>query len=262
MMGQSGFKRAESMLEELGIESPEDIDVEAIAQYCGATVIYQKLVGCEARILGYGERAIIAVNESSPRPRQRFSVGHELGHWMNDRGRPSFACEAVAFATEWSAANPEQIANQYAADILIPVKLLAPLAKNRPVTFETTKELAARFQTSLTAMAIRLVEYGSFPSMVVCNRRVGRVWFRRGPDVPEVLWPTEKVDHRTVAYDLLHGKQASGRPVDLRASAWFDIENANEYLVREDSVRIADDLVLTVLWWADERQLLDLEEDS
>src|SRR5437867_9520652 len=98
-MKGSAFKRAETILEELGIENPEDIDVEAIAQYCGATVVYEDLGGCEARILGYGDRAIIAVNESSPRVRQRFSVGHELGHWMNDRGRASFACEGTAFAT-------------------------------------------------------------------------------------------------------------------------------------------------------------------
>jgi len=76
-----------------------------------------------------------------------------------------------------------------------------------------------------------------------------------------VLWPTEKVDRRTVAFDLLRGEAGPGKAVDLRASAWFENENASEYLVREDSVKIAENLVLTLLWWADERQLLDLEDD-
>ena len=86
------FGSADQLIEELGIAEPNEIDIEAIAQYCGATIVYESLKGCEARILGTDTRAIITVNSDSPRARQRFSGGHELGHWMRDRGKAAFAC--------------------------------------------------------------------------------------------------------------------------------------------------------------------------
>lgn len=39
------------ILTELGIREPEDLDVEAIAQHCGATIRYTNLKGCAARIM-------------------------------------------------------------------------------------------------------------------------------------------------------------------------------------------------------------------
>lgn len=80
-----------TVLSELGVSVPSDIVIEGIAEYCGATIVYEPLDGCEARILGAGDRAIITVNANSPRPRQRFSAGHELGHWMRDRRKLAFS---------------------------------------------------------------------------------------------------------------------------------------------------------------------------
>ena len=55
-------KAPAALLDELGINAPSEIAIEAIAQYCGATIVYEPLDGCEARILGSGDRAIITVN--------------------------------------------------------------------------------------------------------------------------------------------------------------------------------------------------------
>lgn len=55
----------DALLAELGIVEPADIRIEAIAQYCGATVVYEPLTGCEAYIAGHGNRAIITVNSRS-----------------------------------------------------------------------------------------------------------------------------------------------------------------------------------------------------
>lgn len=256
------YRSPEELLAELAIDSPSDIDIEAIAQYCKATVIYEPMEGCEARILGVGDRAVITVNELSSRERQRFSAGHELGHWMHDRGRASFMCDDKVFHREWSSRNPEARANGYSANLLLPLSMFTPRARDREITFATARELAADFETSLTATAIRLVEHGSFPSMVVCNGSRGRLWFKRGPSIPESLWPTDRVGPSTVAFDVLRGERSPGKAVDVRASAWFDQEDAESYWIREDAVRVAPDTVLSLIWWADEQQLIDLESDD
>ena len=55
----------EQILSLLGITEPEDLDIEAIAYACGATIVRQPLTGCEANIIGYGDKAIITVNNQS-----------------------------------------------------------------------------------------------------------------------------------------------------------------------------------------------------
>lgn len=84
---------AELILKALGITDPAEIDLEAIAWDRGARIRYRPLDGCEARIVGTSDRAIITVNSRSPRRRRRFSVAHELGHWHYHRGR-TLMCSA------------------------------------------------------------------------------------------------------------------------------------------------------------------------
>lgn len=252
------------LLGELGIAEPEEIDIEAIAEYCGATIIYENLEGCEARIVGLNDRAIITVNMSSSMGRQRFSAGHELGHWMRDRGKVAFSCQEKIFTVDWSDEGPERRANRYAADLLLPEFMFQPLTKNQEITFATVDTLATRFSTSMTSTAIRLVQMGSFPAMIVCNERGCRRWFFRGPTVPESLWPHSKVGPGTVAFELFSQKHSKAGPSDTSSHHWIDHPEASNYRVIEDSTKISQDLVLTLIWWKDERQILDLldEEDG
>jgi Zn-dependent peptidase ImmA (M78 family) len=251
------------LLKELGITEPHDIKIEAIAEYSGATIVYQPLKGSAARILGFGDHAFITVDSNSRRERQRFSAGHELGHWMMDRGKvASFVCAEKVFATEWVNDNPERRANKYAADLLLPPFMFEPLAKNRDITFETVESLAREFQTSLTATAIRLVELGSFPAMIVCNEQEKRRWFIKGPDVSEVLRPRDVPGAYTCAYELLRGSKAQEGPTDVQADGWIVHPQAHRYSIREHSRSIGYGIVLSLLWWKDERQLLDLEEND
>lgn len=263
MTARSYYIPASKLLKGLGITEPSDIRIEAIAEHCGATIIYQPLKGSAARILGFGDRAFITVDSDSLRERQRFSAGHELGHWMMDRGKvASFVCAEKVFATEWATDNPERRANRYAADLLLPPFMFEPLAKNRDITFDTVRSLAGDFQTSLTATAIRLVELGSFPAMIVCNEPGRRRWFTRGPDVPESLWPRDSPNAWTCAHDLLNGSSNREGPTDVQADGWIAHEGSRRYSIREDSIRIGHDLVLSLLWWKNEQQLLDLGDED
>jgi hypothetical protein len=258
----SVYKSPQSILEELGIREPADILIEGIGEYCGATILYEPLQGSEARILGYGDRAIITVNSAAPPGRRRFSAGHELGHWMCDRRKIVFSCTENMLAREWAEDNPEVRANQFSAELLLPEAMFSVRAKNHEITFATVRALADVFTMSLTATAIRLVEFGSFPAVLVCCDRERRRWFRRGPDVPDVLWPHGKVTPRTAAYDVLHSGAVPSGPVDVCSEGWFSHRDAARYAIREDTVRITDEYVLSLLWWKDESQLLDLEDDE
>jgi Zn-dependent peptidase ImmA (M78 family) len=240
-------RSASLLLQRLGIDGPEELDVEAIAQACGATVVYEPLSGCEARIVGVRDRAIITVDSGASRPRQRFSAAHELGHWLHDRGRVAFACAAGALVTEWGRENPERRANRFAAELLLPRTMFKRRARNRPITVRTVRELAAEFQTSLTATAIRLVELGSFPALVVCHDDGRRRWSAASPLLPPEL----------VVLPERRGGAAAASPQPAPASRWVALDGvaldaAGSRTVIEDTLPLGQGLALTLLWWRDE----------
>lgn len=261
-MSDSVYKSPAKLLDELGITEPQEIEIEAIAQFCGATIVYKPLEGCAARILGNNERAIITVDVNSPIPRRRFSAGHELGHWMRDRGKVGFSCTDQVMLREWSAHNPERGANEYAAELLLPKAMFVPAVRNQPITFDTVSALASTFVTSVTATTIRLVQHGSFPAMLVYLENGKRKWFIRGDGVNECLWPRDIPLQATTAADLIRGITSEAPATAIQADGWIDHPRAKWYEIVEHSIRVSQNGILTLLWWKNEKQLLDLNEDD
>lgn len=250
---------AELTLQELGIESPDEIDLEAIAFTLSARVRYRPLDGCEAHLIGDSESAIITVNSRSPPARRRFSLAHELGHWRYHRGRILVCRTEDIGRTDWVSTSPERVADGYAADLLMPWYLLSPMARQYPrLTFEIARKLAAAFDVSLEAAVIRLVDSKLFPSILVCHTPRGRKWFKRSVLVPERWFPQSELDHESYAFDVLFGKKADDSvPHKIGADAWFDRDEARYYEVQEQTVRVGDDRTLTLVTLIQNRMLED-----
>jgi Zn-dependent peptidase ImmA (M78 family) len=249
------------ILNDLGITEPGDIDIEAVAEDCGATIRYRPLAGCAARIMGYKDRAIITIEENTPRSRQRFSAGHELGHWMRDRGQVAFHCKSESFVREWSIENPETRANRFASDLLLPARMFRAHLHRMPVTFDTVRQLAGVFCTSITATAIRLVEYGELPAILVCNGPRKREWFVASSEVRGKIWLENIPGEGSIAEALLRGDRSDILPREVRTDAWFTHRNAANHWLHEDSIHVSDGSVLSLLWWKDETQLIEIDND-
>jgi hypothetical protein len=228
---------AEQLLQELGITEPGEIDLEAIAFHLGARVRYRPLDGCEARIIGRNDTAIITVNEHSSYRRKRFSIAHELGHWRFHRGK-ALVCRAEEFKPS-VATSTERIADAYAADLIMPHYLFQPAARQHPkLSFKTVGILADIFCASQTATAIRLVEGDHSPALVICHSPQGRKWFTRAPTVPPRWFPKDTLDPDSFAFDVLFGgKPDDPLPRKVGADAWFDRWEAANHEVYEQTVR-------------------------
>jgi hypothetical protein len=250
------YRSPEALLNELGITEPHEIDLEAIAYHCGATVRYRKLDGCSARILGLQERAIISVDSNSGFGRQRFSIGHELGHWMRDKGKSGHLCQQRDMNAPPRGDSPEALANAYSADLLMPQFMFKPLAAGKEPTFETVRELGKVFRTSRPATAIRLVQYGYFPSILLCYGIDGqRRWFTWSQGLQGIVWPQRELSHNTQAFEVLYGGATHNRPVKATAADWIECRRSYGHHVFEHSVKIDDEMVLTLLWWKSRSEL-------
>lgn len=118
-------------------------------------------------------KGTIGVNQTHPSVRQRFTIAHEIGHYVLHRERSSLFIDksytAVYRDTRSSKGDdrPEIQANQFAAALLMPRELV--LAEVEKHGFDLGDEaalerLAEKFQVSLQAMTYRLSNLGIFPS--------------------------------------------------------------------------------------------------
>jgi len=253
------LRPAELLLKDLGITDPREIDLEAIALDQGAIVKHGSLDGCEARIVGYGSRAIITVDDRKSWTRQRFSTAHELGHWKHHRGR-SLVCRPDELSDLRSnSLDPERVADFYAADLLLPRYLFVPRAAAlRLSTFEAVEILSREYSTSIPATAIRLAQYGPEPAMLVCHGPGGRKWFNRPQQIPERWFPRDDLSADSSAMNLLYGKNRFGRRSTVGAEAWFDRWDASRYELYEQSFKISDQEVLTLLVFTNAEMLEDV----
>ena len=257
---QRRLTHAEELLQSLSIDDPSDIDLEAIAWHCGAKVKEQPLDGCDAQIIGTKDKAIVTINENQSPERKRFSIGHELGHWKYHRGR-SFICRSDDIGNrdkKRSIHDPELVADNYAADLLMPEYLFQPRAQRyNNVNFEAIRELAKCFSTSLTATAFRYIQYSSYPSMLVCHAPKEKrwKWFKVGADVPERLFLKRGLDTNSIAHKVMHSGLEQSYPESVQADTWFDNEGADHYYVYEQSILINDGCILTLLSWRNTHML-------
>jgi hypothetical protein len=220
-------------------------------------VKYRPLQGCAARITGTMEKAVITVDEGSSPRRKRFSVGHELGHWRHHRGR-AFECKAsdIGSAREFDPLDPERQADRFAADLLMPAYLFQPQANSLgKMTMDGAAKLADAFDVSLTAAAIRLIELGPAPAMLVCHAPNGRRWFKRHRDLPESFFPPDRLDPESYAKDVMDRKMDRSRVAKIGADAWTTRRGATEFEVTEQTYRISEEVILTMVWWHSDDQI-------
>lgn len=233
---------AETQLQELGIEDPADIDIEAIAFYLGATIKYKGSHGCEASIVGLGDRAIIRVDPASSPERRRFSAAHECGHWTYHKGQ-NFRCRSAEIGDpNRDVADPERMADEYAADLLMPRYLFEPAAKSySEAQFSVVEDLKTKFKMSFLATALRLVKYGPEPSILIYHNARGRGWFHSSEKIARWWFPKNQLDAKSGAFEILKGSRASAaKRIKMPGNTWFDFKYSERYELSEESVPYGD----------------------
>jgi len=152
-------RAAREILDQLG-RTDLPIPVERVAEACGARVLCAEFEDALSGLLiALDGWVVIGVNETHAMTRQRFTIGHELGHYLlnhHDRFHIDLG-PADAHGTppgyDWQS---ERAANDFAAELLMPADLVrAELDRTTQVP-----ALARSFGVSPLAMSYRLVNLG------------------------------------------------------------------------------------------------------
>jgi hypothetical protein len=241
---------AESLIEAFAIRDPKDIDVEAIAIDSAMEVRFRALEGCAATLIGVKDRAIATISPSGSRGRDRFSIGHELGHWSMHRGQ-SFYCRAENFGNYTRADRvKEKQADDFSSHLLMPTSLLSvAIGSLRVLSIGDLERIASDFSTSTAATAFRITLLDNFPVILCCYSAAGREWSLSAPMVPSRWRLKPTLDDSTFAYDFFStGSRASGKQP---ADAWFENADSDRYEVVEECLPYRPGQVLVLLYLSD-----------
>jgi len=134
------------------------VDVFGIAEKLGFIVDFIDLSNdIDARVEAHEDIKVIFVNKNHPKVKQRFSVSHELGHYLS--GHENYSGEARRQTDiDKKYLNPqfqqEYEANDFAAELLMPEKILRKDVDENKLTLS---ELVKLYEVSEQAMTIQLV---------------------------------------------------------------------------------------------------------
>lgn len=118
--------------------------------------------GVSGQISRCENQYIIRVNRNEARERQRFTIAHELAHYLLHRDIIDSSPDGITDNVLYRSGAPERIeyeANRLAADLIMPMDLIQKKLTqdfNGMITEATIESLAAAFRVSKAAMEIRL----------------------------------------------------------------------------------------------------------
>lgn len=236
-------EKARAVLQELDVIQLEDLsDLEKLCMGRGVCVSYQKMRNLEGVLVR--SRRIIGVRSDIPElGRKRFTIAHELGHWEMHPGLNQLQACTAADIHGYRGSAAELEANTFAAEFLMPDFMLTEQMRYLSPTIDTAKKLAARFQTSLTATAVRLCEYTNLPIFVAFSTNGKVRWYRRSARARDYYFIQRgsELDGESLARYCTETPDDATEPVEVESSAWFpeDYHRAR-FKVFEESVELGD----------------------
>lgn len=156
---------ANALLHRFGAREPQHVVVEAFAALLGVEIIEAPLDGASAQLFRSGScvKIIVAERVTDPAAR-RFSVAHELGHLLLEHPShdPRQLCRPYgAPASKGHVRDHEAEANAFAAELLMPSRMLQRDCEVSPVDLEVPRRISREYNVSILASARRFTELAS-----------------------------------------------------------------------------------------------------
>jgi Zn-dependent peptidase ImmA (M78 family) len=156
-------REVEALLSKYHVDWPP-VDIARLAESEGAAISYERLEDDLSGFFVPGRtRFVIGVNKWHPDTRQRFTIAHELGHYLLHDFDDVHVDHLFKFRSSISAKaiDIEEIeANTFAAWILIPERMLSQDIKDSGIDLQDDRriqELATRYAASQQSMSFRIL---------------------------------------------------------------------------------------------------------
>lgn len=188
--------------------------------------------------------------------RARFTFAHELGHYFIDNHRNALSKGLInshpSFTGFVSDLKMEREADYFASCLLLPKLWVKQDCFKRRFNFKLIQELSKKYQTSLTATAIRFSNIGCHPIMVICSKNKMIKWYWFTNDFP--FWTLkhgkDKVPKDTAAGEFFEKGMKYKTTEIVYADDWFKVKFEDDYERQfyEHNIYGFDNTVISIIW--------------
>jgi Zn-dependent peptidase ImmA (M78 family) len=172
-----------------------------------------------------GPKGIVAVNAAiRERTRKRFTIWHEIGHYLIPHHRALKNVCRTEDIERWHSniASAEREANEFAAELLLPRKLVAPRLELKNPSLRTISRIADEFSMSLTATIYRFLALTDLACCMIWSEDGHAKWYVRSEAVRLPLPLSELPASSSWAAMLFAGGAAADELTEVPMDAWLN----------------------------------------
>lgn len=256
--GANPKRLAEAITKQLG-DTPCMVDVRKIASDIDIYEIREEpLSGLAGCLIVPEDKSVgaIAVDGKMNEGRKRYTIGHEIGHYVNPMHRTSsvegFKCTHNDMRTDRVApgdrhAKMEAEANQFAAELLMPAAWVRHwLGAKAGLDLQHILDMAQLFGVSKEAAARRYVSFASEPAALVFSHEGNVRYINKSEDFPRLsLWNGQPM--HAECYSVTNGKERGYVTDVVEAVGGHWLEVSRGISVGEQTVAQANGYRMTLL---------------
>lgn len=256
ILKNNAISSAVNILKEFYITNPAEVELEDLAYLRGSVVRDAAMNNCEGRLIRSGSNGIITINSNIREPgKRRFAIAHELGHFeLHEKANQfsNFVDQNQNFLEWYKISAIEREANIFAAELLMPSERFKGACEKQEPIFKNICAVAKFFKTTITSTAIRYVDLGPYPSMLIVSEGGKIKWSVHSDDFPyRFIKNGRAVERGSIAFDLFAGNKANKSHDMVMGSIWLsdDWSVPEDLLLYESSILLPSyNTVLSFIW--------------
>lgn len=251
--------QVDNILKNFSINSPAQLaplaSIISIAEYYGIHVIPSQLKNCFARISIIDDKtAVLKYNQDYQNEQLiKFSIAHELGHFILHKSKLKESEDSEkSLSRIYNNYGIEKEANEFASELLMPTDLFKSIVESSNIQypdFNLVKYLSETFNTSITATAMKLVEYGQYCIALIASEDNKIKWINRDSEFRLFINDRESIlGPDTYASKFFISGVKNNEVHEVFADNW--IKNVSQdYLIMEHTF-FSDhyNYTLTIIW--------------
>lgn len=247
---------ASNLLQMCGINDPANLDLKDLISYHDGIVQEVDLKNCDGRTVMKNGKAIVSLNAKIEFPqKKRFVLAHELGHILLHREKEAMFSDDYSTIEAYKHGPQEKEANDFATELLMPPALFKEACFKKKFGSDLLRNLAERFNTSITSTVYRYVELGNHPICVFFSKdgkiqywKKSNDFWLRIPESTKLNVPPDSVANEYYTKGRIYTQNQSDQTIFK--STWFELgdDDIDTQMFEYCIVTKHYNTVLSVIW--------------
>jgi len=169
----SAIRLAKATLSKTGSGRGLPVNVDAICELRKVKPIGVYLSGVAGRLLSMGDHYVAEINASNPETRQRFTIGHEIGHTFFQDMSQIADTETSCGSSNYEHMLEERLCDVFAAEFLMPESRFREITADHLPSMKSVCRIAEIFKVSMFAAIRRIISLDLWPATLLFFRSEG-----------------------------------------------------------------------------------------